>query len=131
MASLAVPLITAIAPEIITLIAGLVHKQAPVAEAANGPSTGPVKFADVFGAVITALTSAAAAGQIPKQLPSNDIVKVVIQAVVSSMKLGGLLGMSVPELNARISAGFDDGSSGLRRTDVGFPVDLKRKLPHH
>ena len=104
MASLAVPLITAIAPEIITLITGLVHKQAPVAEAANCPSTGPVKFADVFGAVITALTSAAAAGQIPKQLPSDDIVKVVIQAVVSSMKLGGLLGSPTVTIPAPATA---------------------------
>ncbi len=37
------------------------------------------------------MTRAATAGTIPKSLPSDDIVRVVIQSVVSSMKLSGLL----------------------------------------
>jgi len=92
MSAAAVSLITSLAPEVINLIAGLVHKQAPVAEATYGPSTGLVKFADVFSFVITALQTAAAAGQIPKVLPSDDTVKAIIQAVVQSMQLSGLLG---------------------------------------
>jgi len=91
MAGAIIPLVTAIAPEIINLIAGLVHKAAPAAEATYGPSTGPVKFATVFASVVTALQSAAAAGQIPKELPSDPTIQTVIQAVVSSMNLTGLL----------------------------------------
>jgi len=91
MAAIALPIIEALAPTIITLITGLVHKQAPVAEASNGPGTGPVKFADVFSAVMIALQNAAAAGQIPKALPSDEAVKAIIQAVVTSMKLSGTL----------------------------------------
>jgi hypothetical protein len=87
-----IPIIASVAPSIISLIAGLVHKNAPIAEATHGPGTGPVKFADVFTAVITALQSAAAAGQIDKTLPSDDSIKAIIQAVVSSMQLSGLLG---------------------------------------
>ena len=85
------PTIEAVAPSIITLITALVHKAAPAAEIALGPSTGPVKFAQVFGDVVTSLTSAANAGQIPLTLPSDPAIQVIIQAVVSSMKLAGLL----------------------------------------
>ncbi len=91
MAGALVPLIATVAPEIISLIAGLVHKHAPVVEAANGPSSGPVKFADLFGTVIGALTNAANVGTISKVLPSDDTVKIVMQAVVTSMKMMGLL----------------------------------------
>lgn len=91
MAAAIIPLVAAIAPEIISLITGLVHKAAPAAEAAHGASTGPVKFADVFASVITSLTKAAEAGSIPKALPSDDAVKTVIQSVVSSLKQLGLL----------------------------------------
>lgn len=96
MAAAIIPLITAIAPEIINLIAGLVHKSAPAAEAANGPGTGPVKFAQVFSDVITALTAAANAGTIYKTLPADEVIKTVIQAVVSSMNMTGLLASSTP-----------------------------------
>ena len=96
MATALIPLIAAIAPEIINLITALVHKAAPAAEQTLGSGTGPVKFAQVFGDVMTALQNAAAAGQIPKALPSDDIVKVVIQAAVNSMQLSGLLGASDP-----------------------------------
>ena len=92
MAAVAVPLISALLPEVINLIAGLVHKAAPVAEVSNGPKTGPVKFADVFAAVMTALQNAAAAGSIPKILPPDDTVKAIIQAVVTSMQISGVLG---------------------------------------
>ena len=92
MAAAFVPLIATIAPEIINLIAALTNKAAPIAEATHGAATGPVKFTDVFNVVITALNNAAIAGQISKALPSDDIVKIVIQAVVSCMQLNGLLG---------------------------------------
>lgn len=95
MASIAAPLIGAIAPQIISLITGLVHRQAPITEANNGPGTGLVKFADVFGAVVTALQSAAAAGSISPTLPSDDVIRAIIQAVITSMKLSGLLGDAV------------------------------------
>lgn len=87
-----VPLIAEIAPELINLIVGLVHKKAPIAEASNGPSTGAVKFSEVFQAVIAALNTAAAAGQINKALPPDDTIKTIIQAVVQSMQLSGLIG---------------------------------------
>lgn len=95
MAAAIIPIVASLAPDIIGLIAGLVHKHAPIAEA-TGPGTGPVKFADVFGAVMTALQNAAAAGSISKQLPSDEAIKSIIQAVVSSMKLSGLLDSPVP-----------------------------------
>ena len=91
----AIALIAALAPSLIDLIAGLVHKAAPVAETVHGPSTGPVKFAEVFGSVVALLTRAAGTGQIPKELPPDETIKAVIQAVVSSMKLSGLLMSSV------------------------------------
>ncbi len=91
MAAAIIPLVAAVAPDIIGLIAGLVHRAAPAAEK-NGPGTGPVKFGEVFASVIGSLNSAAIAGQIPKGLPGDDVIKVIIQAVVSSMKLAGLLG---------------------------------------
>ncbi len=83
-------------PILANLIAGLVHKHAPVLEATTGPATGPVKLADLFAAVIGDLTRAATAGTIPKSLPSDDIVRVVIQSVVSSMKLSGMLEPTAP-----------------------------------
>ncbi len=75
----------------ITLIAGLVHQKAPVLEDVRGPGTGPVKFTDLFGSVITDLQKAAAAGQIDKVLPSDDLIKLIMQSVVTSMKLQGQL----------------------------------------
>ncbi len=92
MAAALIPLIASLAPSVINLITGLVHKTAPIVEATNGPATGPVKFASVFETVIGALQSAAAAGQIDKQLPPDDLIKLVIQSVVSSLKLSGQLG---------------------------------------
>ncbi len=91
MAAAIVPLIGALAPEIISLIAGLVHPKAIAAEAANGPLSGPVKFADVFVSVMSDLAKAHAAGTIAA-LPDDATVKVVIQAVVTSMQLSGLIG---------------------------------------
>src|SRR4051812_39662100 len=90
MAALAVPLIASLAPTIIDLITSLVHKSAPTQEAL-GPKTGPLKFANVFGDVITSLTKAATAGQIDKALPPDDTIKLIIQSVVTSMKLSGQL----------------------------------------
>lgn len=91
MAAAVIPALEAVAPEIISLITGLVHKAAPAAEQQYGPKTGPVKFADVFGQVITALQNAAKAGQIDKALPSDQTVQLIIQSVVSSMNLSGML----------------------------------------
>ncbi len=95
MAAAIIPLALSLAetfgPKIADLIAGLTHKHAPAVEAVSGPSTGPVKLADLFSLVIGDLSRAAVAGTIPKALPSDDIVRVVIQSVVSSMKLSGQL----------------------------------------
>ncbi len=87
-----IPLAIQFGPSIIDLITGLVHKHAPVAEANNGPKTGPIKFTEVFTNVITALQQAAAAGTIGKDLPPDDLVKTIIQAVVTSMQISGTLG---------------------------------------
>jgi hypothetical protein len=89
-AAVATPLIPTITTELISLITGLVHKAAPIAQAANPvPGTGAVRFADVFASVMQAVIGAHAAGQITGALPDESIVKVVIQAVVTSMKLPG------------------------------------------
>ncbi len=85
-------------PVVANLIAGLVHRHAPAIEQQYGPGTGPVKLPDLFAAVIGDLQRAAAAGTIPKQLPSDDLIRVVVQSVVSSMKLSGLLESAVPAL---------------------------------
>jgi hypothetical protein len=119
MAGVIVPLIASLAPSIISLIAGLVHKQAPVAETTHGPGTGPVKFTDVFNYVITALQSAAAAGQIDKALPSDDAVKTIIQSVVTSMKLTGLLGDAPAPTSVTVANGTTATSS------IGGVVTLK------
>ena|ERR1700730_8571690 len=95
MAAAIIPLIASLAPTIIDLIASLVHKQAPIAEATLGTGTGPVKFADVFVSVMESLTKAKVAGQIDL-LPDDSTVKTIIQAVVTSMKLTGRLGPAPP-----------------------------------
>jgi hypothetical protein len=92
MAAAIIPLIAGLAPSIINLITSLIHQNAPVAETTYGPGTGPVKFADVFASVIAALQKAAAAGTIDKTLPGDDIIKAIIQAVVTSMQMSGTLG---------------------------------------
>lgn len=93
MAAALVPLIASVAPPIIDLIAGLVHKHAPQVEASNGPGTGPVKFSDLFSIVQGALTRAAQTGAIPAgAVPSDDILKLIIQTGVTTLKLpGGVL----------------------------------------
>jgi hypothetical protein len=93
-AAAAIPLITTLAPSIISLIASLVHQKAPVAEQQYGPGTGAVKFGAVFGDVVMALQKAAAAGQIDKVLPADDTIKAIIQAVVTAMQLSGVLATS-------------------------------------
>jgi hypothetical protein len=87
------PLIPAITNDIIALITGLVHKSAPIAEANSGPSTGPVKFADVFVSTMSDLVKAHAAKQIAL-LPDEATVKLIIQSVVSSLKLSGQLAVA-------------------------------------
>jgi hypothetical protein len=95
-AAVAIPLIAGLLPDIVSLIAGLVHPKAIAAEAAHGPISGPVKFADVFTGTMKDLIAAHAAGTIAV-LPDEAIVKVIIQAVVTTMKLGGLLENIPPE----------------------------------
>ncbi|GAC1496113.1 MAG: hypothetical protein NVS1B6_00930 [Steroidobacteraceae bacterium] len=87
----AIPLILGLTPTILDLIVRLTHLRAPVAEHQLGSGTGPVKFGDVFSSVMASLTSAAAAGQIEKALPSDDVIRLLIQATISSMKAMGLL----------------------------------------
>ena len=94
MAAAIVPLILGLTPTIINLIAALVHKAAPVAEAQLGNGSGPAKFGIVFGDVINALNKAAIAGQIDKALPPDPVIQLIIQACVQSMILSGLLGGS-------------------------------------
>lgn len=96
MAGALIPLVATVAPPLINLIAGLVHKAAPIAEQKHGPGTGPVKFSDVFNSVIVSLQNAALAGQIDKTLPPDDVIKTIIQAVVSSMQLSGVLEPPAP-----------------------------------
>ena len=93
MAAAVIPLITSLAPEVINLITSLIHQFAPQAEVTNGPGTGPVKFADVFVSVMDALTKAKVAGTIAA-LPDDSTVKTIIQAVITSMQMVGLLGSS-------------------------------------
>ena len=109
MASVIVPLVMGLAPEVIKLIASLVHKSAPTAESI-GPGTGVVKFAQVFGDVVTALTSAASAGQISKTLPPDDAIKLIIESVVSSMKLSG----DLPASGAPVPAAAQTGQLSLK-----------------
>ncbi len=91
MAAAVVNALVPLAPGIFDLIAGLVHRKAPEAQAALGAGTGPVKFADVFTGVMNDLAKAHAAGQLPGPIPDDATVKLIIQAIVSSMNLLGLL----------------------------------------
>jgi hypothetical protein len=94
MAAALIPLIAGLAPAVINLIVGLVHHKAPVAEQNGGPLTGPSKFADVFVGTMADLVKAHAAGQIDV-LPDEPTVKVILQAVVTSMQLSGYLGGAI------------------------------------
>lgn len=104
MAAAVIPLVATVAPEIIKLITGLVHKEAPKAEQL-GSGTGPVKFAQVFASVVGSLTEAANAGQIPKQLPPDETIKTIVQAVVASLQLSGLLDKSAVATPTQVPAG--------------------------
>lgn len=95
MAGALVPLIATLAPGLINLVVGLVHKHAPVAEATGGPGTGISKFTDVFIGVMKDLTDSKVQGIIAA-LPDPEIVKLVIQSTVNSMKLSGVLGAAQP-----------------------------------
>ncbi len=103
MAAAIVPLIAQLAPEIVSLVVGLIHGHAPVAEAARGSGTGPAKFADVFVAVMKDLASAHAVGSIPV-LPDDPTVKLIIQSVVNSMQLMGGLGAAAKASPAPVAA---------------------------
>ena len=92
MAAVAIPVLTALAPSILELITSLVHRGAPAQEAALGAKTGPVKFANLFASVMQDLINAHAAGQIAGDLPTTDLVKFVMQIVITSLKLQGVLG---------------------------------------
>jgi hypothetical protein len=111
MAAAAIPLLVSLAPSIISLIVGLVHKHAPAAQAANPqPGTGPVRFADVLSNVAQALQSAANAGKIDQaSIPPNNTLSTLIETVVQSMKQpGGVL--AAPDPNA--------GSTGVAPTQT-------------
>lgn len=90
MAAAIIPVIATLAPELINLITSLVHQHAPIAEQNNGAGTGPVKFADVLLAVKDSLDKALKAGQI-RELPEEASLQIIIQAVVTSMKISGTL----------------------------------------
>lgn len=92
MAGIAIPLIAGVVPSIIQLIASLTHPAAQAAEVNLGPGTGPVKLSAVFDSVMGALTMASANGTIQGPIPDSKTVLAIIQAVVSSMHLSGLLG---------------------------------------
>jgi hypothetical protein len=78
------------------LIAGLVHKNAPIVQASNGPSTGPIKLGDLVMLVQKALIGAHAAGTLTGTLPDDATVGVIVQSMISIMKLpGGQLGPAV------------------------------------
>lgn len=91
MATAIIPLVTALAPEIISLITSLVHKKAPAAEAALGAGTGPVKLAQVLQDVTSALQSAVNAGTLPGPMPLASEIQNIVQAVVSSLQSQGYL----------------------------------------
>lgn len=104
MAATIVPIIAQLAPTIVSLITALVHKAAPVAETTNGPGTGPVKFAQVFQSVVTDLNTAANAGQISKTLPDDNTIQTIIQAVVTSMQLSGMLPASTTTTTSAVTS---------------------------
>lgn len=83
--------IASLAPTVLNLITSLVHKQAPVVEQRYGRKSGPVKLADVSAAVMDALNRAAAAGAIPKELPPDPVIMLIVQTVVASMNISGQL----------------------------------------
>jgi hypothetical protein len=114
MAAALIPLLAGLAPEIVNLIVGLVHPKAIVAEQL-GAATGPVKFADVFVSVMSDLGKAHAAGTIAVQ-PDDATVKVIIQAVVTSMKLSGYLGGAI----AAPAPSPQSPVAGPNRTDVAL-----------
>lgn len=99
-----IPLIGALAPTIINLITSLTTKHATTAETALGSGTGPVKFAQVFNAVLVDLQAAAAAGQIDKILPPDATIQTIIQSTVMSMQLAGLLPSSTVSALGKASA---------------------------
>lgn len=104
MAAAIVPLALSALPEIVSLIVGLVHREAPAAQQQLGPKTGPVKFALVYSSVMDALNKAAAAGQISKTLPTDEEVKLIINSVVASMDLSGTLDTGVVAPAAAVPA---------------------------
>ena len=71
------------------LIAGLVHHQAPVAQATNGPGTGPIKLGDVVLSVQKSLVSAHAAGTLTGTIPDGPTILLIVQSMISIMKLPG------------------------------------------
>jgi FtsP/CotA-like multicopper oxidase with cupredoxin domain len=91
MAAIAIPLIAEFAPKLIDLIASLVHRSAPAAEAKYGPKSGPVKFAEVFATVMADLQKAIASGSIGKELPGEEAIKAIIQSAVATLDLTGSL----------------------------------------
>lgn len=96
MATALIPLIAGLAPDLISLIVSLIHPKAIAAESL-GQGNGALKFADVFVSVMSDLAKAHAAGSIVGPLPDDATVKLILQSVVLSLKLTGVLtGGAVP-----------------------------------
>jgi hypothetical protein len=118
MAAVAIPLIAAALPEVlnlVNLIVGLVHPKAIAAEQAHGPLSGPVKFADVFVAVMADLVKAHAAGTIAI-LPDEATVKIIEQSVITTMKLAGMLGDAAAVVASPGSASAGGVSQAVKMT---------------
>jgi len=89
-AAILVPLIEGLGPPLINFLTGLIHKKALEAEQTHGPKSGPLKFADVFVGVMNDVAKAKAAGTI-SVMPDDNLVKIIIQAVTTSMMISGTL----------------------------------------
>lgn len=95
-----IPLIAGLLPDVIKLVTSLAHPAVKEAETL-GPGTGPVKLAQVFEIVKSGLQSALIAKTVTDPLPSDDLIKIVIQAVVNALQLEGALGItSTPSVSA-------------------------------
>ena len=78
-----VPLITTVAPELIQLIAGLVKSH--IGQTSASPQSGGIDLTGVFNSVMVALENAASQGTIPKTLPPDDVVKMIVQTAATAL----------------------------------------------
>ncbi len=100
------PLITAAAPLLMPVIADLVTR----VEHLFGAKSGPTKLGTVVNAVTPIAEQLSTAGAIPGQLDAASIT-AMIEAVIQSLKAGGLLGgpapggSGVPAASAQVQPG--------------------------